>query len=447
MNDQEKNERKNKGFYEVRENPEMVESALLVGIADIETSPSQALEHVEELGRLTDTMGVNVADKMVVRVAKPNPRYYVGSGKAEEIKTTAEAMGVDVLIFDQSLSPSQQRNWEKLSGLCVIDREEVILDIFAQRARTKEAVLQVGLARMEYHLPRLKRAWTHLERQRQARGARGGPGELQLEVDRRIVLKRIHKFKRELAVVRRQRAIQRSARGRRPVPTAAIVGYTNAGKSSLLKRLTGAEVFIEDKLFATLDTTTRRIGLEGNQPLLLTDTVGFIRKLPHHLVEAFQSTLEEAVEADFLLHVVDVTHPDAVEHYEVTEKVLDELGAQARKTFLVLNKIDGEYDPHMPVRLRSYNPECFEVSAHSGEGIDRLLEAMGRDFIIDQLRSVYCVPAARYDLVSLIHREGAVHNERHLGENVWLDATIPDNQSWRVSDFKAQAMPEEENES
>jgi GTP-binding protein HflX len=398
---------------------------VLVGVQDDKTPRVEAEEHLDELASLADTMGVQVVERLVARVARPTPHFYLGRGKAEQIKSLADELRADVVIFDAALSPSQQRNWEQFSELAVIDREEVILDIFAGRARTKEARLQVGLARMEYSLPRLRRAWTHLERQRGGAGLRGGPGELQLEVDRRVVENRIRQFKKQLAEVRKQRAVQRQGRQGRPVPSAAIVGYTNVGKSSLLRALTGADVFIEDKLFATLDPTTRRIELPNNQPLLLTDTVGFIRKLPHQLVEAFKSTLEEAVEADFLVHVLDASHPKIEEHYRVTNQVLAELGAADKMTVVVLNKIDLAADLSTAAQIRADNRWCFPVSTHTREGLEQLLVAFSERFTLPMRRYRLLLPADRYDLVDLVHREGDIIGKRYDDAGVWLEVDFP----------------------
>ncbi len=421
---------------------EQRQRAYLVGVLDETLGREEAEEHLDELASLTDTMGAEVVGRTLARVSRPSPHFYLGSGKAEEIKAIVEAEEIDVLIFDLELSPSQQRNWEKLTDKAVIDREEVILDIFAGRAQTREARLQVGLARMEYSLPRLRRAWTHLERQRGGAGLRGGPGELQLETDRRAAMERIARFKRELDEVRKQREVQRKARTTRPVPTAAIVGYTNAGKSSLLRALTGADVLIEDKLFATLDPTTRRIDLPNRQPLLLTDTVGFIRKLPHHLVEAFKATLEEARIADFLVHVLDVTHPKIEEHYLVTNEVLGELGAAGKTTILVLNKMDREHDPLVVSRMARINPLVFPVSTHTGQGLELLMEALARHFVLPMRRYSLCIPHHRFDVVDLVHREGEVLSQRHYEEGVWLLADIPLRFEGRFEEFIAEPPPE-----
>src|SRR5512135_2252471 len=303
-----------------------VQRALLVGLQTPGMAPGEGDELLGELAELVGNLGLTITRTVFVNLRTTSVKFLVGSGKAAELIARAKADGADLIVVDGELSPSQQRNWEEESGLAVIDRQEVILEIFADRAQTREAVLQVALARMEYSLPRLTRAWTHLSRQR-GKGALGGEGETQLEQDRRIVRERIAHLKKELAAVISQRATQRRKRQRTPVPGAAIVGYTNAGKSSLLNRLTGAQVLAADKLFATLDPTTRQFTLPDGRTLLVTDTVGFIRRLPHRLVEAFKATLEEVVVSDFLIHVIDVTNPNFEQHHATTLAVLGELGA------------------------------------------------------------------------------------------------------------------------
>src|SRR6185436_13948974 len=288
---------------------------------------------------LVRTLGHPVADRVLVFHREMHARYLLGSGKAQELADRVKAEGLGAIVFDHDLSPSQQRNWEELAGMPVLDRQKVILDIFAGRARTREARLQIELAQLEYSLPRLTRAWGHLGGQGGGIGAKG-EGESQLEQDRRRMWKSMDRLKRELEQVRSARATQRKDRQRTPVPNCAIVGYTNSGKSSLLRRLTGADVLVEDKLFATLDTTTRKIDLPNKQPLLLTDTVGFVRKLPHQLVEAFKATLEEATLSDFLIHVLDASQKEVMEFYNTTMRVLTDLGADTRQMLVVFNKID-----------------------------------------------------------------------------------------------------------
>ena len=301
--------------------------AYLVGLQTTEQSREEAEALLEELAELCSNLGLVMPARQLVRIREPNPRFLLGSGKTQEIIAEAKANNCELVVFDDELHPAQQRNWEAESGLTVIDRQEIILDIFATRARTREARLQVELAQAEYFMPRLRRAWSHLSRQRGGGANQRGEGETQLEIDQRLVRDRIQKMKAELEVVRKQRNVQRRQRLRVPLPSAAIVGYTNAGKSSLLNALTGAHVLAQDKLFATLDPTTRRLKMESGRILLLTDTVGFVRRLPHRLVEAFKATLEEALVADFLIHVVDASSPEASAHHATTMAVLGELGA------------------------------------------------------------------------------------------------------------------------
>ena len=298
---------------------------------------ARANEHLAELGRLTDTAGGVVVGEVVQRIRSPGPRYYVGRGKAAELAELVRAHEAELVIFDDELTPAQGKNLEDLCGVRVMDRAELILDIFATRARTYEARMQVELAQLQYLLPRLRRMWVHLSRIRGGIGFRG-PGETQLETDRRLIGVRIAELRRKLKSVARAQATQR--KGRRGYFRVALVGYTNAGKSSLLQALSGSEQFVEDRLFATLDASTRLVPLGDGYETLLTDTVGFIRKLPHHLIASFRSTLEEAREADVLLHVVDASHPDRENHRAVVHGVLDELGLSRRPRMLVYNKTD-----------------------------------------------------------------------------------------------------------
>ncbi|MEO0055539.1 MAG: hypothetical protein RLZZ50_1486 [Verrucomicrobiota bacterium] len=410
--------------------------AFLVGIQTHEMADGEAAELLAELEELVQNLRIDIVGQELVNLRQPTPATLIGSGKTEEIIEAAKAAEADLIVIDESLSPAQQRNWEKLSGLAVIDREEVILDIFADRASTREAVLQVALARMEYSLPRLTRAWTHLSRQR-GKGGMGGEGETQLEQDRRLVNDRIVKLKRELAEVRKQRGVQRHKRQRVPVPTAAIVGYTNAGKSSLLNALTGAHVLAEDKLFATLDPTTRQLLLKGNQKLLVTDTVGFIRRLPHGLVEAFKATLEEAIVADFLIHVLDVTAPNVAAHHATTLGVLGELGADAKRMLTVFNKVDAADEAHL-LRARALAPDAIFLSARTGAGLPELVERC-LELIADAFGDLkLLIPHARYDLIARAHQIGHVQKEEQLDDGVLLNVRIPANQQ---AAFLAFALP------
>lgn len=412
----------------------MVERAMLVRVHEAGEDVDEAASLLDELGSLTDTLGVPVIDRMVVRVPRIHPRLVVGSGKAEEILGRIRELEIDVLIFDNALTPAQQRNWEAFSKICVIDRQEVIIDIFAQRAHTREARLQVDLARMEYSLPRLKRAWTHLDRQAGGIGGRG-EGERQIETDRRLVRKRIDKLRDEIAKVRANRATQRKRRERIPIPRAAIIGYTNAGKSSLLRKLTEADVLVEDKLFATLDTTTRRILLPTGQKLLLTDTVGFVRNLPHDLVDAFKATLEEATLADFLIHVIDASHPDAAELRRTTLDVLGELDADDARILTVFNKIDRLGDPGGLAVLRRQFPDAVFVSVRSGAGLDRLVAAM-TDCLADRVTEMrLAVPLDRQDVIARLHRDGQVIAQEYNGEAVHVTALAPPKLAARLAEF------------
>jgi GTPase len=403
--------------------PTKLERAFLIGVQTSEMPAGEGAELLEELTELVENLRIDVVRRTLVNLRKPTPALLLGSGKAQELIDQAKADDADVIVFDEELSPAQQRNWEKLSGLAVIDRQEVILEVFADRAQTREAVLQVALARMEYSLPRLTRAWTHLSRQR-GKGALGGEGETQLEQDRRIVRDRISHLRHELEEVVQQRDVQRRRRLRVPVPTASIVGYTNAGKSSLLNRLTGAAVLAEDKLFATLDPTTRQLQLPNHQKLLVTDTVGFIRRLPHGLVEAFKATLEEVVVADFLIHVLDVTNPNLEKHHQTTLEVLGELGADQKTIITVFNKVDAANDEMRARALRLARDGLF-VSALTGEGMD-LLEQRCAELIAHALGTTQLfVPHSRYDIIAKLHSLGHIQSEEQQDSGVLIKGRFP----------------------
>jgi GTP-binding protein HflX len=345
---------------------EPVERAFLVGAPRRGTPDAlHAEDHLEELARLADTAGAEVVGSMIQRIDAPHPRQYLGKGKLEELKAEMVAAEATLLVFDDELSPAQGKNLESELECRIMDRAELILDIFASRAKSKEARLQVELAQLEYLLPRLARMWVHLSRIRGGIGLRG-PGETQIETDRRMIRRKISTIKRKLEDVSTHREVIR--RGRRPVLTAALVGYTNAGKSSLLTALTGERTFVEDRLFATLDTLTREAALNGRGRVRLVDTVGFIRKLPHHLVASFRATLEEATHADVLLHVVDASHPDWEEHVQVVDEVLRSLEREAQQVTHVFNKMDLVPDQAAFADLvRARYPEAVCVSALRGE--------------------------------------------------------------------------------
>jgi GTP-binding protein HflX len=401
--------------------------ALLVGVQTPDMKAGEGAELLGELRELVENLGLAITRTTLVTLRdRQQPKFLVGSGKAAELMKLAKEDGADLIVIDEELSPAQQRNWEEESGLAVIDRQEVILEIFADRAQTREAVLQVALARMEYSLPRLTRAWTHLSRQR-GKGALGGEGETQLEQDRRIVRDRITRLKSEIASVMSQRATQRRKRMRKPVPGAAIVGYTNAGKSSLLNQLTGADVLAVDKLFATLDPTTRQLTLPDGRTLLVTDTVGFIRRLPHRLVEAFKATLEEVVVSDFLIHVLDVTNPNVAQHHATTLAVLGELGAAGKPTITVFNKIDAA-EPQALALMRAQHPDAYFISVHTREGLERLLARCVELAVDDQESVELLIPHHRYDVVAKLHQAGQVHKQESIDDGVRISGRFPPKQ-------------------
>jgi GTP-binding protein HflX len=428
-------------MFDIKEKPKQVERALLLAVYKDAEQREESESLLEELDSLVDTLDIPVIDRLLVKVQERNPRYLVGTGKAEEIFERAKQLNIDVIIFDNGLSPAQQRNWEALTGMAVIDREEVILEIFGRRARTKEARLQVDLARLEYSLPRLTRAWGHLSRQGGGVGGKG-EGETQLETDRRLVRAQIDHLKSDLKLVRQRRATQRKQRERLPLPGAAIVGYTNVGKSALLKKLTGAQVLVEDKLFATLDTTTRRVILPSGQSLLLTDTVGFVRNLPHRLIEAFKATLEEAVLSDFLIHVLDASHPRVFDFYQTTIRVLGELGADEKRLITVLNKVDLVKDETTLHALRLHFPDGLFVSVHSGVGLKELLHRMA-DLLADRISKVeLALPLDRTDLLSLLHRTSLVIDARYLDAHVSVVALVSPKVYARIEPFLVRRDPE-----
>ncbi len=377
----------------------------------------QVDEHLEELERLADTAGARVVGTLTQMLDRPNSATYLGSGKIEELRGRIESEDVSLVIFDDELTPSQGKNIEDAIGRRVMDRAELILDIFATRARSREARLQVELAQLEYMLPRLTRMWTHLEKFRGGIGVRG-PGETQLETDRRLISQRIRVLKERLADVQRSRAVQRQ--GRKGEFRAALVGYTNAGKSSLLRAMSGdRDVFVEDRLFATLDTLTREVDVGERQHVLLTDTVGFIRKLPHHLVASFRATLEEVLEADLLLHVIDASQDSWEEQRDVVEEVLAELGAREKPVLYVFNKVDlltPDEQRGLQERLRAMLPEHVLVSARSAAGVEPLLAELRARLLALRPLTELRVSAGDGRLLADIHRSGEVVDQRSDGD-------------------------------
>jgi GTP-binding protein HflX len=401
-----------------------IERALLVGAPLKRSNAKHHLdEHLLELARLADTAGAEVIGTLTQQLDRPNPATYLGKGKIDELRDRIAADGVTLVIFDDELSPTQGKNIEDLTGCRVMDRAEVILDIFATRARSREARMQVELAQLEYLLPRLTRMWSHLEKMRGGIGLRG-PGETQLETDRRLIGHRIRVLKERLEEVKRAREVQRH--GRRNTFRVALVGYTNAGKSSILRGMSGAsEVFVEDRLFATLDTLTRDIDLGENQHAVMTDTVGFIRKLPHHLVASFRATLDEVTEADLILHVIDASHPTWEEQRDVVEDVLGELGVHGHEVRHVFNKLDLLSPTEVEAlreRMDSLLPGSLFISTVAPGGLDPLRDAL-RD-AVRRYRPVVELRVSVSDgrLLADVHRSAEVLEQRHDGTDMVLRA-------------------------
>lgn len=412
------------------------ERAFLVGAEIHGKKQILSLEDsLTELALLADTAGVDVAGELTQKLNTPNLSTYIGPGKVEELKALAEETLCEVVIFDDELSPRHQRELEKaLKNIRVIDRTALILDIFAQHAHTREGMLQVELAQYEYNLPRLTRAWTHLERQAGGGGGRSGatggvglrgPGETQLEVDRRAIRMRIAHIKTELEKVEAHRLRYRAQRKRSRIPTVAIVGYTNAGKSTLLNRLSKADVYAADQLFATLDPTTRRVQLPGDELALITDTVGFIQKLPTALIAAFHATLEEIAEADLLLHVVDISHPNALGQFQAVQETLDEIDASHIPMITALNKADLLKNPENAREVLKSFPKSISISAITGEGILDLLHLM-REELFESYSPIHVrLPYKQGALISLFHELGQVERVEHERGGVVMYGRIP----------------------
>ncbi|MHB2154209.1 GTPase HflX [Caldithrix abyssi] len=373
------------------------ERCVLVGVIQRGQSRWEVEDHLSELAALARTSGADIIDTFIQERPSPDPAYFIGKGKIEEIAEYVSFNDIDLLIFDDELSPAQVRNIENLTGIKVIDRTALILDIFALHARTNMAKVQVELAQLNYYLPRLTRQWQHLSRQVGGIGTKG-PGETQLETDRRLVRQRISHLKEKLEKIAHQNEVQRQQR--QELFRAALIGYTNAGKSTLMNALTNARVLIEDQLFATLDTTVRRLALNPTTTILLSDTVGFIRKLPHHLVASFQTTLAEAIEADLLIHVVDVTHPHFEAQVKTVNQILDELHLNEKKRLLVFNKVDRLKNHHLIDQLRLLHPEALFISAARHIGLqhlrNRLLNLAEERYEIEQIRLNYQRGAAEH---------------------------------------------------
>jgi GTP-binding protein HflX len=404
--------------------------ALLVGIS--EADPLQAEASLRELKALVKNLGWEAPGSVMVKLRQKTPDLLIGSGKAAEIAARAQDMAADLIVFDTELSPTHQRNWEQLSGKAVADRPGIIIDIFASRAQTKEAQLQVELAELEYQLPRLQASYTNLSLARQRGGAYGtrGGGETKLELDRRVIKDRIARLQDELEVVASQRATLRKQRRDQNTPVISLVGYTNAGKSSLLTALTGADVLVKDALFATLDPTARKLSLPAGMDTVLVDTVGFIRNLPHRLIEAFKATLEEVRQSDLLVQILDASDPEALLHYHTTMQVLGELEASNKPMLVVLNKWDlvaGDPDcrDHRESLLLRF-PEAVRISAKLGEGLDSFLDTLGAKLNENRPCHYVVVPWERGDILAALHRGGQVLAQEHLEDGIEVKAFLDD---------------------
>jgi len=423
---------------ELIETEEKPKRALLIGIRDGKRSKKEADSSARELTGLVDTLGLEIASLEMVHVREKSAQYGMGTGKAEELAQKAASLEVECIIFDRDLSPSQQRNWEELpvcmnAGISAIDRQELIIQIFASRARTREAELQINLAELVYALPRLQHKYIDLSRQRGGHYGTRGSGETRLETDRRQLEQRIHRLEEELEEVKLQRQVQRKQRERQGIPVCALVGYTNAGKSSVLNALTGAGVLAEDKLFATLDPTSRRLELPEGMQILVVDTVGFIRRLPHNLINAFRSTLEEASHADILLHILDVSEEEHTGQYETTLSVLQELGAGDIPMITVLNKIDRlQSAEELEAFLKMY-PDSVPISATNGKGLPELCAHLEHTLSGGITR--FRFPPERTDLAALLHRTGQVIAENY-GENfIEIEARVDERTVGRLKEY------------
>ena len=422
-------------LYDTRA-PNSPSRAILIGVKLRNNLMHEAEESLQELQQLAETAGIEVVYETIQSRNAPNPTYFIGEGKVEELKPLVEELDADAIIFDEELSPAQNRNLEKALDVATIDRTGLILQVFAQRALTKEARLQVALAQLEYALPRLTRMWTHLSRL--ATGGGGGrhlrgPGETQLEMDRRWVRRNIGHVRKSLEAVEKQRHTQR--RNRSEKIKVSLVGYTNTGKSTLFNALTGETVLAEDKLFATLDSTTRKVNLPQKQQILLSDTVGFIKKLPHQLVAAFKATLEEVLEADLLLHIVDASHPEAEAQIAAVNVVLGELDATDIPMFMVFNKIDRlKSDEELHI-LQCQYPDALPISAQRGDGIPALIDALAHRFAESGTDLSLCIPYTEGKVLDLLHKHGIVLNTEYTAEAAHVEVRLPNRYLKSVSQF------------
>lgn len=431
------------------------ERAFLVGVEIYQEKNLLSLDDsLTELALLANTAGLEVVGEMTQKLDRPNPETYIGSGKVEELKLLAEETPAQVVVFDNELNPRHQRELETLFGekVRILDRTALILDIFAQHANTSDGMLQVELAQYEYYLPRLTRQWTHLARQAGGGGGRSGsvggvglrgPGETQLEVDRREIRRKISHLKGELEKVRAHRERYRAQRKRNRIPTVALVGYTNAGKSTLLNRIARAEIYAADQLFATLDPTTRRVEMRGGHAALFTDTVGFIQKLPTTLVAAFRATLEEIAEADLLLHVVDISHPSAMAQFEAVQQTLEEIGAGHIPVLTALNKVDRLKDPQAARAVLENYPQAIAISATKGIGVADLMSKVAEELYETYTPIQIWLPYQQGQLLSLFHEAGQVERIEHGRGGVLIAGRIPGRLVAQFKEYQASRAPKE----
>ena len=411
-----------------------MERTLLVGLERPDDSKWDHAESLQELGELVKSAGGEVVDIAIQRRHAPTAPFYIGKGKAEELAQQCKAENIGTVIFNDELSPAQSRNLEKVFARKILDRTQLILDIFAQRAKSREGKLQIELAQLQYLLPRLTGMWTHLSRQSGGIGTRG-PGETQLEVDRRRVQEKIARLTRELGDVRQQRAVQRQGRLRQHWPIVSLVGYTNAGKSTLLNRMTSSEVYAADKLFATLDPTTRQFILPNKQKMLLTDTVGFLKQLPHHLIESFKATLEETAEADLLLHVVDLSHPLYEQQMAAVQTVLEELNAWGKQMIVVFNKIDKVPNPALVEQCLHHCEGSVAISAATGEGMKELFSEIEERVKAWRMRVKLVLPNHMTALLAELHRVGRVLDVSYQGDSISLTAHVPPQLQGKIKPY------------
>ncbi|MEI6892658.1 MAG: GTPase HflX [Pontiella sp.] len=395
------------------------ETVLLIGVVLRKGDEWKAKDTMDELAQLAESAGAVVAGRFIVRQQKIKAGHYIGTGKAEEFADWIKENRVSMVVFDDDLTPAQGRNLQNVFEIRVLDRTQLILDIFAQRAQTKEGCLQVELAQHQYLLPRLRNMWTHLERQKGGIGLRG-PGETQLEMDRRRLQELVRTLKRDLALVRSRRTEQRRGRKRQGWALVSIVGYTNSGKSTLLNRLSGAEIYTENQLFATLDPTTRQVELPNHEPTLMTDTVGFIQKLPHHLVDSFKATLEDVAEADLLVHVIDASHPQVEIQIEAVQQVLDEIGGLDKPMLYVFNKIDKERGRNAAQHLMRQFPQSVAISAKEGENIDTLFDALADCLKGRKVEMKLSVPLSEGKLLATLQKNASILEQEYEGANADL---------------------------